>query len=79
MRRVAPSTQVVEPLLPSTRVLALLHVQLDALPPRHDVDVGDVGLIEFLGVRASQQDRIVAECEEQLARAVRTGVVIEVV
>ena len=28
-----------------------LDVQLHALPPRHDVDVGDIGLIEFLGTR----------------------------
>ena len=40
-----------------------LDVQLDALPPRHDVDVGDVGLIEFLGMRAPEEDRVVAERE----------------
>jgi hypothetical protein len=69
----------VEPLLPPARVLALLHVQLDALPPRDDVDVGDVGLIELLGVRAPEEDRVVAEREEQLARAIRAGVVVEVI
>jgi len=37
-----------------------LDVQLHSLPPRHDIDVGDVGLIEFLGVRAPEQDRVVS-------------------
>ncbi len=67
-----------EPLLSSTRVLALLDVQLDALPPRHDVDVGDVGLIKFLGVCAAEEDRVGAKREEQLARAVRTNVIINI-
>ena len=35
-----------------------LDVQLDALPPRHDVDVGDVRLVELLGVRTSEEDRV---------------------
>ena len=48
-----------------------LDVQLDSLPPRHDIDVGDVGLIELLGVRTSEEDRVVAKREEQPARAIR--------
>ena len=46
-----------------------LDVQLNALSPWHDVDVGDVGLIEFLGMRAPEEDRVVAEREEQLTMA----------
>ena len=38
-----------------------LDVQFDSLPPRHDIDVGDVGLIELLGVRTSEEDRVVAK------------------
>ena len=37
-----------------------LDVQFDSLPPRHDIDVGDVGLVELLGVRAPEQDRVVS-------------------
>ena len=55
-----------------------LDVQLDALPPRHDVDVGDVRLIKLLRVRAPEEDHVVVEREEQLARAVRAAVVVEV-
>ena len=56
-----------------------LDVQLDALSPRDDVDVGDVRLVKLLGVRAPEEDRVVLKREEQLARAVRAEVVVEVV
>ena len=50
-----------------------LDVQLDTLPPRDDVDVGDVGLIELLGVRAPEENGVDdGATRDDLREAVKT-------